>query len=199
MDTSWLEKNQVFLSCFMVTTKLHGQKTSFLSLSDSGATLNFCSSSLVKKLKLKNVGFWRGRISGINEVKEVESKVYLLPLLMQSGDIVKIICLETDKLGFYKPPPHQAIMAFGSYFGIDPNCILRSCGQIELLVGMSNSDLLLTKITSIDSKVITPPPYTHHLRHTLSHWLGQLESQIVALQTLCILVHFLFFEMLWKI
>ena len=160
MDTSWLEKNQVFQSCLMVTTKLHGQKTSFLSLSDSGATLNFCSSSLVKKFKLKNVGFWRGRISGINEVKEVESKVYLLPLLMQSGDIVKIICLETDKLGFYKPPPHQAIMAFGSYFGIDPNCILRSCGQIELLVGMSNSDLLLTKITSIDSKVITPPPWS---------------------------------------
>ena len=90
----------------------------------------------------------------------MESKVYLLPLLMQSGDIVKIICLETDKLGFYKPPPHQAIMAFGSYFGIDPNCILRSCGQIELLVGMSNSDLLLTKITSIDSKVITPPPWS---------------------------------------
>ena len=160
MDTSWLEKSQVFQSCFIVATKLHGQKTNFLSLSDSGATLNFCSSSLAKKLKLRSVGYWRGRISGINQSKNVESKVFLLPITIQSGDIIKVICLETESLGFYKAPPQQAIMAFGSYFGIDPNCILRSSGQIELLVGMSNSDLLLTKITSIDSKIISPPPWS---------------------------------------
>ena len=66
LQANWLDVGLVLHSVFLATTILNKTKINFLTLSDTGASLSFITSSLVKKLNLIKIGMWEGTIAGIN-------------------------------------------------------------------------------------------------------------------------------------
>jgi len=142
----------VLHSVFLASSILNKTKVNFLTLSDSGASLSFIATSLVKKLKLIKIGTWEGSIVGINQAKKISTPIYKLSLNLTTGDTKTVFVLEISKIGFHRGPPSEAIPFLCAHFGVDPQDINTQSGMIELLLGLDNNSILLYKVTHVNEK-----------------------------------------------
>ena len=105
---------------------------------------------------------------GINQAKKISTPIYKLSLNFTNGDIKTVFVLEISKIGFHRGLPSEAIPFLCSHFGVDPQDINTQSGMIELLLGLDNNSILLSKVTHVNEKTVLPPSWSKETFLTFS-------------------------------
>ena len=138
-----------------------------LALSDNGACLNFGSEVWFKPTQQQAIGTWVGRIKTLSQVIDVTTPFY------------KVLChplfvLATEDIGQRQKASQEAIEAMAKILRIDSSHIANPEGDISLLIGPENAELLLREVYYINSKLVSKTAFTKDIMPSSSYLTNQL-------------------------
>ena len=145
--TSKVETHQavrMFLSaCSYITTAPTGSHLAvILSLLDNGAGMNFILKSTAERLQLKLIKMWHGTISTINNQRNGEFPMYLLPVKDNSGNTHNVAAIAIETIGYKTALPTELFSRICKSLNVNPNLVQNTSGEIEIILGLDKREFL---------------------------------------------------------
>ena len=154
-EPSVFKTRHYFQSILSVDVNLdNGIDMTILALSDNGACLNFGSEKWFKETQQQAIGTWVGRIKTLSQVIDVSTPFYKVLCRDRDGSCHTLFVLATEDIGQRQKASPEAIEAMAKILQIDSSYIANPEGDISLLIGLENAELLLREVYYINSKLV---------------------------------------------
>ena len=121
------------------------KKNSSLFFFDSGSTHNFIKDEVARKLGYKGKIIDQ-RLETLGDKKRLKLKQYTIQIVDRKNQVYSIPCFGIPYIGKRCRVPHKKIVEISKVFKVNTSDLNKSCGEIDLLIGMSHYSLFPTTV-----------------------------------------------------
>ena len=104
----------------------------------------------------------------MSQVIDVQTPVYNILARYRDGSCHTLFVLATEDIGHRQKASVMAVEAMAKIIKVDPHCIANPEGEISLLIGLENTELLLREVYYINGVVVEKPSFTKDIMPSTS-------------------------------
>ena len=147
-----------FQCAFNVQVRTPYKQTNCICLSDTGSTLSFATEKDMANINVPAQGQWKGTLRTLAGLTDITCPFFHIQLVLTNGQTRDIVALGTTHIGSKEKIPKNILDEICNSLGITPSELDLSHGNISILLGLDDADLLSTTITHLNGQPWSPSP-----------------------------------------